>query len=80
MVKYEGCWPMVSVQTGRALLQLCESPFKYLKAGCKKSSPSYQFNSLNFDFKKISLRSPWDHLKTRKHEKIDQYTLIQGIF
>ncbi len=32
MVKYEGCWPMGSVQTGRALLQLCNSPFKYLKA------------------------------------------------
>ncbi len=31
MVKYEGCWPMGSVPTGRALLQLCESPFKYLK-------------------------------------------------
>ena len=30
MVKYEGCWPMGSVQTGRTLLQLCESPFKYL--------------------------------------------------
>ena len=30
--------------------------------GCKKSSPAYQLNSLNFDFKKISVRSPWDHL------------------
>ncbi len=31
LVKYEGCWPMGSVQTGRTLLQLCESPFRYLK-------------------------------------------------
>ncbi len=31
--------------------------------GSKKSSPSYQFNRLHFDFKKLSVRSPWDHLK-----------------
>ena len=30
---------------------------------CQKSSPSYQFNSLNFDVKISSVRSPWDHLK-----------------
>ena len=30
--------------------------------GCKKSSPSYQFNS----FKKLSVRSPWDHLKLQR--------------
>ena len=36
----------------------------FIKAahGCKKASPCYQFNSLNFDLKKISVRSPWDHL------------------
>ncbi len=31
--------------------------------GCQKSSPSYQFNSLNFDYKKLSVRSVEDHLK-----------------
>ncbi len=31
--------------------------------GCQKSSPSYQFNSLNFDSKKLSGRSVEDHLK-----------------
>ncbi len=30
--------------------------------GCQKSSPSYQFNSLNFDSKKLSVRSVEDHL------------------
>ncbi len=32
--------------------------------GCQKSSPSYQFNSLNFDSKKLSVRSVEDHLKS----------------
>ncbi len=31
--------------------------------GIHKSSPSYQFNSLNFDSEKISVRSVEDHLK-----------------
>ncbi len=30
---------------------------------CKKSSSSYQLNSLKFEFKNISVISPWDHLK-----------------
>ncbi len=30
--------------------------------GCQKSPPSYQFNSLNIDSKKISVRSVEDHL------------------
>ncbi len=30
--------------------------------GCQKSPPSYQFNSLNFDSKKIAVRSVEDHL------------------
>ncbi len=30
---------------------------------CQKSSPSYQFNSLNFDSEKISSTTLWDHLK-----------------
>ncbi len=30
---------------------------------CQKSSPSYQFNSLNFDSKKLFVRSVEDHLK-----------------
>ena len=36
----------------------------YIKAApvCQKSSPSYQVNGLNFDFKKISMRSVEDHL------------------
>ncbi len=36
----------------------------YIKAAhcCQKSSPSYQFNSLNFDSKKLSVTSVWDHL------------------
>ncbi len=37
----------------------------YIKAapGCQKSCPSYKFNSLNFDSEKISVTTPWDHLK-----------------
>ncbi len=31
--------------------------------GCQKSSPSYKFNSLNFDSEKISETTLWDHLK-----------------
>ncbi len=31
MGKYEVCWPMGRVPTGRAPHQLTESPFKYLK-------------------------------------------------
>ncbi len=37
----------------------------YIKAapGCQKSSPSYMFNSLNFDSEKLSETTLWDHLK-----------------
>ncbi len=31
--------------------------------GHQKSCPSYKFNSLNFDSEKISVITPWDHLK-----------------
>ncbi len=39
----------------------------YIKAapGSLKSCPSYKFNSLNFDSEKISVITPWDHLKIK---------------
>ncbi len=33
-----------------------------LRSCCQISSPSYQFNSLNFDSEKISATTLWDHL------------------
>ena len=31
--------------------------------GCQKSRASYKFNSVNFDSKKLSVETLWDHLK-----------------
>ena len=32
--------------------------------GCKKSSPSYQFNSLKFDSKKLFMTAMWDRINS----------------
>ena len=38
--------------------------------------PSFKFNSLNFDSKKISVITPWDHLKTANVRKFYLCELI----
>ncbi len=40
----------------------------FIKAapGYQKSSPSYKFNSLNFDSEKLSVETLWDHLNIHK--------------
>ncbi len=45
--------------------------------GCKKSSPSYQFNSLKFDSEKLLVTTPWDHLKQGIKIQRMQTSMIQ---
>ena len=46
MGKYEVCWPMGRIPTGRAPHQLTESPFKYLKlATCSLGKVAIGFNN-----------------------------------
>ncbi len=44
------------------------------------TSPSYQFNSLNFDFKKLSVISPLDHLNHYKRgTKVSSVCLLDPV-
>ncbi len=61
-------------------LSECHRIYDFGKAspGCQESSPSYQVTSLNFDFKKVSMRSVQDHLKNPKYVKrsLNSYSIV----
>ena len=44
--------------------------------GSIKSSPSYKFNSVNFDSEKLSMETLWDHLKCGANPKFSFFSLF----